>query len=87
MTIATYLAVLHDGPTPTGAGEPFERPLDPGGTPKLVLNQHGASYRLVNQQTAFGFFDYQTDVQDASPATARRLTRGTLLSRMADMHA
>ncbi|WP_438354665.1 hypothetical protein [Microbacterium sp. CJ88] len=63
MTIKTYVAVLHEGPVPTSAGEPVVCPLQPDGSPKSVLDHHGVIFRLMEQQTSFGFFDYQRDSQ------------------------
>jgi len=59
MTIKTYTAVLHDGPIPTAEGQPVLCPFQPDGTPKPVVDYHGAIYRLMPDQIAVDFFDYQ----------------------------
>lgn len=38
-------------------------PLQPDGNPKSVLDHHGVIFRLMEQQTSVGFFDYQRDAQ------------------------
>jgi len=57
------VAVLHEGSVPTPAGEPVVCPLQPDGNPKRALDHHGVIFRLMEQQTSFGFFDYQRDSQ------------------------
>ena len=59
MTIKTYVAVLHEGSVPTSAGEPVVNP-------KSVLDHHGVIFRLMEQKTSVGFFNYQRDAQASS---------------------
>lgn len=66
MTIKTYVAVLHEGSVPTSAGEPVVCPLQPDGNPKSVLDHHGVIFRLMEQKTSVGFFNYQRDAQASS---------------------
>ncbi|MCK3770983.1 hypothetical protein MZK47_15020 [Microbacterium aerolatum] len=64
MTIKSYTAVLHDGPIPTAAGQPVLCPFQPDGSPKPVVDYHGAIYRLMPGQIAADFFDYQLSEAD-----------------------
>jgi len=59
MTIKTYIAMLHDGPTPTEEGQPVVCPFQPDGTPKPVLDHQGRIFHLMEMQGSADIFDYR----------------------------
>ncbi|WP_231917821.1 hypothetical protein [Microbacterium pygmaeum] len=58
MSIETYIALLHEGPTPTDDAEPVLCPLRPDGTPKPEIDHHGVVYQLLDTPTGPGAYDY-----------------------------
>jgi len=58
MTVQTYIAVLHDGPIPTAAGQPVVCPLQPDGTPKPEIDHNGEIYYMTEVENTAGVVDY-----------------------------
>ena len=61
MTVETYIALLHDGASPTADGNPVVCPFQPDGTPKPTIDHHGTLYHLLHTPHEVGVYDYRRE--------------------------